>query len=210
MSKLLYVQASPRGERSHSLAAADAFIESYRTTHPGDEIVTVNVFDIDLPSFDGDVLQAKYAILNGLEHTDAERIAWERVVSIIDEFKSADKYVMAVPMWNFHLPYKLKHYIDILTQPSFTFSFSPEDGYRGLVTGKPVFIAYARGGEYPAGTEGEAFDFQTKYLEFILGFIGFTDFRRVVVEPTLAGGPDTAEEKRKAAIREAQDAAKAF
>lgn len=210
MSKLLYIQASPRGGRSYSLAAADAFVESYRRIHPDDEIVTLNLFDLDMPAFDGDVLNAKYAILNGLTHTDAERSAWEQVVSLIDAFKSADKYVFAVPMWNFSLPYRLKQYIDIIAQPTYTFSFSPEEGYKGLVTGKPVFIAYARGGEYPPGSEGEALDFQTKYLEFILGFIGFTDFARVVVEPTLAGGPDTAKERREAAILEAEDIAKAF
>jgi FMN-dependent NADH-azoreductase len=210
MSKLLYIQASPRGDRSYSLAAADGFVESYRRTHPDDEIVTLNLFDLDMPAFDGDVLNAKYAILNGLAHTDAERSAWEQVVSLIDAFKSADKYVFAVPMWNFSLPYRLKQYIDTIAQPTFTFSFSPEEGYKGLVTGKPVFIAYARGGEYQPGSEGEALDFQTKYLEFILGFIGFTDFTRVVVEPTLAGGPDTATEKREAAIAEAQDIAKTF
>ncbi len=78
------------------------------------------------------------------------------------------------------------------------------------MTGKPVFIAYARGGEYPAGSDSEALDFQSTYLEFILGFIGFADIRKVVIEPTLAGGPDTANEKRRAAVLAAQDAARAF
>ena len=210
MSKLLYIQASPRGERSHSLAAADAFVESYRAANPADDVVTINLFNKDLPSFDGDVLNAKYAILNGLEHSDAERDAWKRIVEIIDEFKSADKYVFAVPMWNFSLPYKLKHYIDVIVQPSYTFSFSPEEGYRGLVEGKPIFIAYARGGEYQPGRDSEAYDFQSKYLEHELGFIGFTDIRTVVVEPTLAGGPDTAAERRDAAVREAREAAITF
>lgn len=210
MSKLLYIQASPRGERSHSLAAADAFIASYKTANPGDEVVTINLFEKDLPPFDGDVLDAKYAILNGLEHTTAQRDAWQRVMEVIDEFKSADKYVFAVPMWNFSLPYKLKHYIDVIVQPTYTFSFSPEEGYRGLVEGRPVFIAYARGGEYSPGSDSEAFDFQSRYLEHELGFIGFTDIGKVVVEPTLAGGPDTATEKRDAAIRAATEAAITF
>ena len=210
MSKLLYIQASPRGERSHSLAAADGFVESYKKANPEDEVVTINLFEKPLPPFDGDVLDAKYAILYGLEHTPAQRDAWKQVEAVIEEFKSADKYVFAVAMWNFSLPYALKHYIDIIVQPTYTFSFSPEEGYRGLAGGKPVFIAYARGGEYPPGTDAEAFDFQTKYLEHELGFIGFTDIWTVVVEPTLAGGPETAAGKRAAAISSASEAAGRF
>ena len=44
MSKLLYIQASPRAGRSHSIAMADAFVESYRQHNPDDEIVTLDIF----------------------------------------------------------------------------------------------------------------------------------------------------------------------
>jgi FMN-dependent NADH-azoreductase len=63
---------------------------------------------------------------------------------------------------------------------------------------------YARGGEYPGGTAGEAFDMQSKYVAVILGFMGFKDVRSVIVEPTLQGGPDVA----KTRVREAIDRAK--
>jgi FMN-dependent NADH-azoreductase len=52
------------------------------------------------------------------------------------------------------------------------------------------------------------FDFQTTYLEFILGFMGITDIRRVIVEPTLEGGPEVAQTRRQAAIVQAHDMAK--
>jgi len=88
-------------------------------------------------------------------------------------------------------------------QPGYTFSYSPETGYQGLVTGKPAACIYARGGAYPAGTPAEAMDLQKRYLEVILGFIGFTDFRPILVEPTLQLGPEEyarlVEEKRAAA-----------
>lgn len=210
MAKVLYIKASPRGERSYSVAVAESFIESYKATHPGDEIVTVNVFEKKLPPFDGLALQAKYTILNGKNHTLDEQSAWQAVEDLIKEFKAADKYVFAVPMWNFNIPYRLKHYIDIIVQPTYTFSYSPDAGYKGLVTGRPVFISYSRGGEYAAGTPAEAADFQTKYLEFILGFIGLTDIRKVVTEPTLAGGPEVAKDKREKAKALARDMAKKF
>ena len=38
-------------------------------------------------------------------------------------------------------------------QPGYTFSFDPEKGYAGLVTGRPVVPIYARAGEYAAAAE---------------------------------------------------------
>lgn len=210
MAKLLYIKASPRGGRSHSVAAADAFVESYKAANPADEVVTIDLFQVDLPAFDGDALDAKYAILNGTDHSPEQKAAWQAVEEIIDEFRSADKFVIALPMWNFGIPYKLKHYVDILVQPGYTFSFSPEEGYKGLVTGKPVLLSCARGGEYPPGTALVSFDFQKTYMEHILGFIGFTDIRSVVIEPTLMGGPAVAEQKRTAALDQARQMAKDF
>ncbi|HIJ56888.1 MAG TPA: FMN-dependent NADH-azoreductase [Deltaproteobacteria bacterium] len=209
MSKLLYIQGSPRGDRSSSIAVADAFVNTYKERHPDDDINVINLFQMNLPSFDGPALQAKYTILHGRQHSDAELTAWRAIEAVIGEFTSADKYVFAVPMWNFNIPYRLKQYIDVIVQPSYTFSFSPDEGYSGLVTNKPVFIAYARGGEYPAGSDFESFDLQTKYLELILGFIGFTDVRKVVVEPTL-GESDSTDERLETAIKRAQTMAESF
>jgi FMN-dependent NADH-azoreductase len=210
MAKLLYIRTSPRGERSHSNAVGDAFVEAYRAAHPGDEVVVWDVFRMALPTFDGFALQAKYAILHGQSHSDEERAAWRAVESVIEEFKSADKYLLASPMWNFGIPYRLKHLLDVLIQPGYTFGYSAGAGYTGLVTGKPIVLALARGGEYPPGTPGEAFDLQRKYLELALGFIGFTDIRLLTVEPTLQEGPERAMERRTAAIAAARELAVGF
>jgi FMN-dependent NADH-azoreductase len=209
MSKLLYLQASPRPERSHSITAADAFVAAYRKTHSTDQIVTMNLFRKDLPPFDGLALQAKYNILHGRKHTNEELAAWRAIEEVIDEFTSADKYVMAVPMWNFNIPYRLKHYFDLIVQPTYTYSYSPEEGYKGLVREKPIFISYARGREYTSGSPREAFDLQTRYLETILGFIGFTDIRKVIVESTLAD-KGLVKQRRETAITKAEGMAKAF
>jgi len=195
MSTLLYIQCSPRGQRSKSITVADAFVETYKQKHPDDKIVTLNIFKEKLPAFDGLAVQAKYTILHGQKHSKEELQAWKKVEKIIEQFKSADKYVLAVPMWNFGIPYRLKQYIDILVQPGYTFSYSPETGYKGLVAGKPLLAVYARGGEYPPGSPGEALDLQTKYLQLILGFIGFTNVRSVIIEPTLQGSAEAIEAK---------------
>jgi FMN-dependent NADH-azoreductase len=208
MAMLLYIKASPR-DRSHSVAAADAFVEAYRGRHPDDRVTTLDLFRVDLPVFDGPIIQAKYRIMHGEQATPKERDAWRAVERCISEFTSADKYVIAAPMWNFGIPYRLKQYIDVIVQPTYTFAVTPQ-GYEGLLTGKRVFVAYARGGAYSPGTGGEKLDFQKPYLETILGFIGLTDVRSVMIEPTEGLSAEEKKRLRQSAIDQARTMAETF
>ena len=187
MPKLLYLEASPRKERSHSIDVAKEFMESYRESHPTDEIDVANIWDLDLPDVNGDLLNARYAIAHGQEVTAEQETAWKQVVEIFERFNSATKYLFSLPMWNFGIPYRLKHFIDIVTQPELAFSFSSKSGYQGLITGRPAAVVYARGGEYGIESGVEDMDFQKPYFEVWLKFVGFTDIRPVVVEPTMKG-----------------------
>ncbi len=207
MAKLLHISASPRGDRSASITVAKHFIKAYQAKHPGDIIETLDLWSVPLPEFDGATIDAKYAVLRGLAHTPEEREAWQAVVRIAEHFKSADKFLFSLPMWNFGLPYKLKHFIDLLVQPGLTFSFSPTEGYKGLVTDKPAVAIYARGGAYGPGTGMEGYDLQSSYLKSALGFIGITDLKPIFVEPTLGAPKEEVEEKAK---KQADEIAAAF
>ena len=209
MSKLLHVEASPRKERSTSIAVAEAFLDSYGASHPGDEVETWDLWAGSLPEFDGQTVNAKYQILHGLEHSPEQASAWRAVADSFNRFNAADKYLFSVPMWNFGIPYRLKHLIDVITQPGLAFSFSPDTGYTGLVTGTPVAVIYTRGGEYSSSEPARGLDFQKPYLETLLRFVGFADIRSIVVEPTL-GDPKTVENAKSAAAEEAKRVAEAF
>ena len=111
-------------------------------------------------------------------------------------------------MWNFSIPYILKHYIDVITQPGLAFSFDPDAGYTGLVSG-PVTMLYSSGGTYHDGSGAEAMDHQKPYLEAWLAFIGLTDVTRVIVAPTLAA-PDDVDTTANDAIEEASRIAAQF
>ena len=209
MEKLLYIQASPRGDRSKSTQVAKAFLDSYRKTHPDDPIRILNIFEEDLPAFDGFAVQAKYAIMHGKEHTPEERQAWDAVEKMIADFKDADKYLLSLPMWNFSIPYRLKQYIDIIVQPGYTFT-AGEKGYEGLVKGKPLVAIYSRGGTYAEGSPASSFDLQKKYTEQIFGFMGFENIRSILVEPMLHGQPEDVEKVVKSSIEKAERMAKEF
>jgi FMN-dependent NADH-azoreductase len=204
MARLLYVEASPRKDRSHSIAVAREFLAAYADAHPGDEIATLDLWSTPLPELDGAVIDAKYRILHGQPHSPAEAAAWQTVVDVFDRFAAADRYLFSLPMWNFGIPYKLKHLIDVVTQPGLAFRHAPETGYTGLVTGKPAVAIYARGGEY--GTTS-AMDHQRPYLEMLLRFIGFTEITAITIEPTLAG-PDAVGRARAAAAERARSVAR--
>ena len=210
MSKLLYIQVSPRGKESFSNQVADAFVDSYKKKNPDDEIEVINIFEESLPAFDGFTIDAKYAIMRGKEHSQEQLQAWKKVEQIIEQFKSADKYILAVPMWNFSIPYRLKQYIDIIVQPGYTFGYSEEKGYEGLAGPKPLVVVYARGGKYDADSGAQAFDLQSKYIDLIFGFMGFNNIKSIIVEPTLQGGPEMAEKLLKQAIEKAEKIAESF
>ena len=183
--KINYIECSPRGKRSHSTKIAQAYIEQAKKNIPDLELNHINPWSLNLPEFDGDMLNAKYSVIRGTDPSADEVSAWSNVKNIFDEFNNADHYLFSVPMWNFNIPYKLKHYIDIITQPGMSWSYTPEDGYKGLMTDKTATIIYATGDGYGEGTGFESFDMQKPYVNLWLTFLGFKKIERVVVDRTL-------------------------
>ena len=183
--KINYIECSPRGERSHSTKIAQAYIEQAKKNIPDLELNHINPWSLHLPEFDGDMLNAKYSVIRGTDPSADEVSAWANVKNIFDEFNNADHYLFSVPMWNFNIPYKLKHYIDIITQPGMSWSYTPDDGYKGLMTDKTATIIYATGDGYGEGTGFESFDMQKPYVNLWLTFLGFKKIEKVVVDRTL-------------------------
>jgi FMN-dependent NADH-azoreductase len=208
MSKLLHILASPRVE-SYSTRVAKAFLDAYRRARRDDQIETLDLFQADIPPFYAPQAKAKYAVMGGQTPRDEAEAAWKPIVNAINHFKGFDKYVLSSPMWNFGVPYRLKQYVDVIVQPSLTVAFSPEKGYTGLVTGRPLLLILARGGVYKTGNPLETFDFQETYLRSIFGFIGFTDIRTIYIQGT-AQKPEQVEADARKAVAEASSAAEAF
>ena len=187
MARLLHVESSPRKTRSASIEVARAFIDAWKARHPGGEVDTLDLWAAPLPEFDGAMLDAKYAVLSGISPTPEQSAAWAQIGGMVDRIKHADLIILSTPMWNFSIPYKLKHWIDLVTQPGLSFGYDPAKGYYGLVLGKKAVTVHARGGEY-AG-DAAAYDLQTKYLAQALGFIGITEQHAITVDRGLYG-PD--------------------
>ena len=208
MATLLYIESSPRKERSHSIQVAKAFVEAYQAKNPGDRVDTLDLWSAALPAFDGDMINAKYSAMHGTEQNAGETAEWGKVGEIFNRFNAADKYLFSVPMWNFSLPYILKQYIDVITQPGMAWSFTPETGYSGLVSGKAAVI-YSSAGVYHEGSGAEAFDNLRPYFQAWLGFVGITDVSEVTCAPML-GAPEDVEQATNSAVAAAKSFAAEF
>lgn len=208
MSKVLYVEASPSKHRSHTIAVAHAFLDAYRAAHPQDEIERVDLWDTVLPPFDGATIEAKFAVLRRNDFTPEQLARWEAVRAVSRHFNSADKYVFSVPMWNFGVPYALKHYIDVVTLPSENWTWSRAAGYGTIFHGKKALAIYATANSHVESGAGMD-DFQKPFLRQWLRFIGIDDVHEITVAPTLSD-PETVGQLRAAAILNATQLARQF
>lgn len=198
MSKLLYVEASPSKSRSHTITVAHAFLDAYRAAHPQDEIERVDLWDTVLPPFDNATIEAKFAVLRRNDFTPEQLARWEAVRAVSRQFNSADKYVFSVPMWNFGVPYVLKHYIDVVTLAGENWHWSQGTGYETLLSGKKALAIYASANLHQQFGDG-ADDFQKPFMRRWLRFIGVEDIHEITLAPTLSD-PETVARLRADAI----------
>lgn len=124
-----------------------------------------------------------------------------------ERFDSYDRYLFSVPMWNAGVPYKLKQFIDVVSQPAMVFGVHPETGYGHLLTGKRAAVVYTSAVWGPGlGTEFGS-DFQSTYFHDWLRWTGITDIREIRHHPTLTGSYD---DERKQADERARQIARTF
>lgn len=175
MTKILHINASPRGAESKSLAIANAWLASAAKVTPGLEVETWNVFDEELPDYGTAAAAAKMNAFAGQELSSEQAEEWAKGQAVFNRFANADIYLFNVPMWNHGVPYPLKQLIDILTQPGWLFGFDMEKGYFGMLKGKRAFSIYTSGVYQSGGPEGFGKDFQSTFFEDWLHFIGIDE-----------------------------------
>lgn len=189
MTTLLHIKASPRGERSHSSTMANRFIAALQDRDADLEVTELNVWQADLPSFDGALLAAKYARLAGRAFSIDEAQAWAQIEALVSDLEASDMVLISSPMWNLSIPYRLKHYIDLVTQPGLSFTFDPQTGYTPLLRPRPVVAILASSGDFSDGPSWDRPDLASPYIRQALKFIGLADAEIVAVGPTV-GRPE--------------------
>ncbi len=212
MSKLLHILCSPRTTYSYSGRVAKVFIETYAAKHPSDQIQCINLWNITLPELDETRVSIIYKTLFDQDLSDTEQESWAQVRGLAQSFADADKYLFSLPMWNFGIPYKLKHFIDVVTLKGVTFDYSVEGGVKGRMTGKPVILICSSGMTYASANAEpytEQWDFQVPYLRAWLTFLGFSSIEVVLMRPT-ASEPAVVSAAEQRALLQAETLALSF
>lgn len=212
MTKVLFITANPNDEnRSASMAAGKAFIETYKDTNPTDEIVTVDLFKEEIPNLDADVFSGWGKLRAGqpLDALSTEELAKvSRLNEILDQFVSADKMIFVTPLWNYLFPAVLKAYVDAVAVPGKTFKYT-ENGSVGLLQGKKVLHIQARGDFYSEGHPLADLELGNRYLKQLMAIMGITEFEGLFIEGHDAM-PNKAEEIKAAGIERAKQLAQSF
>lgn len=208
MKRLLHIIATPRAGDSRTLKVSGAFLEAFRKKYPACRIEELNVATQPLSSLTVKMIDGKYVLLGGGELTGILKDAWKEIERYIEQFLSADGYLITTPMWNFGIPYPLKQYIDLIVQPKYLFRYT-EKGPEGLVKNKKMIIITSRGGDYSKESPFHSYDFQEPYLRAIFGFVGITDITFINAQP-MDMGPDIQIKKIEEAKALALKAAEGF
>lgn len=171
MSKILYIKANvkPEGE-SRTFKVSDYFIEEYKKKNPNDEIITLDLYKENIDFLKGEDLGKLFGPKDENSKNDP-------LLKYVYQFKDADKYVIAAPMWNLSIPAILKAYIDYVSVSGVTFKYT-QDGPVGLLKDKKAIHITARGGEYL----DSPYEMGDRYLKTILGFFGIEDTKTIAIE----------------------------
>lgn len=124
MNKILHIIASPRGDDSRTLKVSSAFLDNFKKKYPACLIEELKLFEEKLPKLTVKIVSGKYVLLGGKDLAGELKEAWKDVERCINQFLSADSYLISTPMWNFSVPYELKHYIDVIVQPKYLFRYT--------------------------------------------------------------------------------------
>ena len=180
---ILQINSSVRGNQSESTRVANAIVARLAAANPG---ATVTVRDLGAnphPVLDETALGALFTPADQRTPAQAARVALDD--ALIAEAQAADVIVLGAPMYNFGMPIQLKAWFDAVARAGVTFRYT-ESGPEGLLKGKKVFVATARGGIYPPDA-----DPQVPHIRMLLNFLGLTD-HAFIHSSAQAMGPEAA------------------
>lgn len=182
--KVLQINASARRDGANSTKVANSVVAGLQAKNPAAQITLRDLAANPVTVLDEAALGALFTPAE--QRNAAQNAVVAEYDALIAELQAHDVIVLGVPMYNFGVPVQLKSWIDAVARAGVTFRYTAT-GPEGLLKGKTVYVALARGGLY----RGTANDSQVPYLKSVLGFLGLTDVRFIYAEG-LNMGPEAA------------------
>ncbi|MFJ7364845.1 FMN-dependent NADH-azoreductase [Peribacillus frigoritolerans] len=207
MNKTLIINAHPKVDdtSSISLQVFNYFLKVYKELIPDSEAIEqINLYSDVVPMVDQAVLSAWEKQRKKEELTFEEQKVTERMSEILQQFKSANTYVIVLPLHNFNIPSKLKDYMDNIMIARETFKYT-ENGSVGLLKdGRRMLVIQASGGIYTNDDWYTEVEYSHKYLKSMFNFLGIEDYQIIRAQGTAILEPNEVLEK---AYKEVEEAA---
>jgi FMN-dependent NADH-azoreductase len=204
MKRLLYIIANSKvEEQSSSRTVSRRLVNAILEKISDVELEELNLYEHHIPQLKGCYFESRSAIVssearNKLTVEEQEEIA--KIEHLCDQFKAADIYVLAAPMWSLSFPSPVKEYLDCIIQSGKTISFENNKPY-GLLDDKQRIFIYVQssGGKIPWILK-PALSKGLNYVHEIMKFVGINVFDELLVD-----GTGVTEEERQNAMKIATD-----
>lgn len=208
METLLIINAHPMvdADSSISLQVLHHFLETYRGMNPEGPIEQIDLYRDSIPCIDRTFLSLHEKRRSGETLTEEEQALDTRMTEILQQFKRAKKYVIAMPLHNFNIPSKLKDYIDNILIAKETFAYTDKGSVGLLNDGRNVLVIQASDGIYTNQDWYTEVEYSHKYLKAMFNFMG-VDYQIIRAQGSYLRGKD---EVLAQAFREAESAAASF
>lgn len=184
MTTLLHIDASPRAERSLTRTLSAAFIDSWRTIRPDDQVIRRDIGLQPPPALTEAWIAAAFTA------PEARTPAQDDILSLSDtlitELERADVVVIGTPMHNYGMPTALKAWVDHVIRIGRTFSFDLERGdfpLRPILSGKHLALLTSAGefGFEPGGVR-ESMNHLDTHIRAIQHYLGIAQTHHVAIE----------------------------
>jgi FMN-dependent NADH-azoreductase len=204
MKKILYITVNSKPEEmSASKTVGRAFVNRFLELHSDFILEELNLYDYHIPRLEYQYFEKRNAMIkeadfNKLDNKQQAEV--HRIVKLTDQFKEADMYVIAAPMWSLSFPAPLKEYLDCVVMDGKTISIK-ENEIEGLLSDKPRGMVYIQssGGNIPKILRMV----MNKGLNYVLDIMGTMGIKRI--EELLVDGTGFTEEEKNKAIGKAID-----
>lgn len=190
MAKILHIDSSPRGVRSHTRRLTQLFITQWREQHPDSEFFYRDIGGNPPSPVSEPWIAAAFTAAD--QRTSEMHNQLNESDELLDELIAADFLVIGVPMYNFGVPASFKAWVDQVVRIGRSFLFEPHDQqqpYKPLLADKPTFIIIATGDAgYEPGGPYASLNHIEPYLRTVLPFIGITNLHFIYVGNDEFGG----------------------
>ncbi len=202
MKKLLYITVNSKPEElSASKTVGRAFVNKFLEKHKEFILEELDLYQCHIPRLEYEYFEKRNCMIKEEDFSKLNEKQQEevhKIVKLVEQFKEADLYVIAAPMWSLSFPAPLKEYIDCIVMDGKTIKIS-ENKMEGLLNDKPRAIVYIQSSGAPIPWMLRSiFNKGLDYVRDIMKYIGIKKFEELLVD-----GTGFTEEERREAIEEA-------